>query len=98
MNYRHHDIINAYMDGKTIQMVQNGSWRDMQKFNPESGFGYYFSNGQDYRTKPEVRKYRVAMLSGVSMTITADTDHQAKDIESWTTFVRWITDWVEYEV
>lgn len=56
--------------------------------------------GEKYRIKPPAKKYRVALFesdTSVYYTSTADTPKDANFYEKGRGFVRWLTDWVEYE-
>jgi hypothetical protein len=66
----------------------NEPWIDIKEPSWKEGF--------IYRIKPEVIRYRVALL--IAGTITADDIEEEKDIESLSFFKEWITDWIEVEV
>ena len=50
-----------------------------------------------YRVKPPPKKYRVALFNDYTCVCTADNMNDASSYEKDTGFVRWLTDWVEYE-
>lgn len=91
-------IITALRDGKTIQYWNNGKddWTD---FDVRGLPGF---NKFEYRIKPKEIHYRVALFkdendSHYPMLIT--NNEVAEKIENdENDFVRWITDWVKYEV
>lgn len=91
--HKHADVIIAWAEGAEIEFkVQaTGDWR---KTDTPS-----WLEGWEYRIKPPAKKYRVALLddNGTSYTGTADTQKDAGFYEISPHFVRWLTDWVEYE-
>ena len=92
--HKHADVIIAWAEGKDVQ-VRNpieGSWLDLTISTPK------FTD-EEYRIKPLAKKYRVALFSysGGSYTSTADTQQDDADFCERPNFVRWLTDWIEYE-
>lgn len=86
-------ILRAIADGKTIQMQgRKGDWSDIHTPNSPN---IYLSNGSVYRVKPEMKKYRVALLTYGTETV--DTERDSQTIEKNHGFLHWLTDWVEYE-
>ena len=51
----------------------------------------------EYRVKPPAKKYRVALFNDYTCVYTADNTEDARSYEKERSFVRWLTDWVEYE-
>lgn len=93
--HKHCELIKAWADGAKIQFFNyfTRSWKDIKR--PD------WSYNIEYRIKPQKLRYRVALINKANNgfeTTTADTDEQAKCIESWTSFIDWITDWTEVEV
>lgn len=94
--HKHADAIIAWANGAEIEyrLDPHDSW---SRANPPSRYA-----GWEYRIKPPAKKYRVALfrfLSEAASTYTACTDIQeeADSYEQHRHFVRWLTDWVEYE-
>lgn len=85
---KHADLIKAWADGHEIQRysIAAGEWQDVH-------LSWY--PGDAYRIKPERKRYRVAEMS--SATTTVDNERQAKSLEDYNLFIRWLTDWVEYD-
>ena len=95
--HKHADVIIAWAEGKDVQVWDEGAkcWCDVVKAIP-------FFMGDKYRIKPPAKKYRVALFrfsSEAASAYTACTDIQeeADSYEQHGRFVRWLTDWVEYE-
>ena len=92
--HKHADVIIAWAEGKDVQVWDEGAkcWCDV-KAAPSF-------MGEKYRVKPPAKKYRVALFesdTSIYYTSTADTPEDADFYEKTTGFVRWLTDWVEYE-
>jgi hypothetical protein len=90
-------IIQAFAAGKTVQYRHQDSfdseWRTVD--NPT------WSNGHIYRIKPETRKFRVCLLRDpirARAWLVNSTDLDVNKVESYPNFIRWLTDWVEYEI
>ena len=97
MFYKHRDIVIAYMDGKQIQKkLSNNTWSNVPLFDNQE-IPLAFNNVSEYRIKSNTEKYRVALFKK-NITLTSDNEEQSKVFEKSTNFVRWLTDWVEYEV
>lgn len=99
MTYKHRDIVIAYMDGKQIQYKSKNmkEWASLPLFNPVQYLDCLFYADQEYRIKPETRKYRVGVLKN-QYTVTVDSEEQEFSLKENPSFTRWLTDWVEYEV
>lgn len=100
MNDRHphYDVIVAWAEGKTIQAWNAGLrvWYDWTIDHVAPAF----TRDGKYRVKPEVSKYRVAMLKddrGVYFT-TAWKQEDEEFVEQLWGFIRWVSDWVEVEI
>ena len=97
MTYKHRDIVIAYINGQQIQYEASpGYWSNLREFEPALGFSYCFREDFNYRIKPETKKYRVAQMKLNTMSV--NDKGTAQGIEHNPLFVRWLTDWVEYEV
>ena len=97
--HKHADVIIAWAEGKDVQVwdEDNNCWLDVKSSSPS------FNECWEYRIKPPARKYRVAMFrfsNEAASTYTACTDIQeeADSYEQHRSFVRWLTNWIEYEV
>ena len=81
----HADLIYEWArTGKKVQVKYNGEW--VNALTPA------WDPKLQYRFKPEVKRYRVALFEDGPMAATTE------DIEDCNKFIRWLTDWVEYEV
>ena len=91
------ELLLAFAEGKTIQWADAGHWYECEYVRQIDTN----SNVSCYRIKPETKigKYRVALhkdYEGVAYTTTVSTDEIVN--ESHPTFIKWLTDWVEYEI
>lgn len=90
-------VLRAAKEGKVIQFrdkEQQLKWHDciLQSWN----FHLY-----DYRVKPEVLRYKVALMQYQHDTLAivgCTTEPDRKSMEEHHAFVRWLTDWQEVEV
>ena len=95
--HKHADVIIAWAEGKDVQVRAPlaEKWSDLSIATPN------FYEDWEYRIKPPAKKYRVALfrkykdneplVAAVNSQVTAD------NFESMPGFVRWLTDWIEYE-
>ena len=93
--HKHADVIIAWAEGKDVQVWDsiNKRWVDLVLADPNF-------RADKYRIKPPAKKYRVALFesdTSVYYTSTADTPEDANFYEKGSGFVRWLTDWIEYE-
>ncbi len=91
--HKHADVIIAWAEGKDVQVWSpvNSRWVDMVLAEPN------FRAGK-YRIKPPAKKYRVALFKNDTSTYTSTADTQEDaDFCEMPNFVRWLTDWIEYE-
>ena len=94
--HKHADVIIAWANGAEIEYRLGPHERWSEAPSPRWYAGF------EYRIKPPAKKYRVALFrlsSEAASTYTACTDIQeeADSYEQHRSFVRWLTDWVEYE-
>ena len=93
--HKHADVIIAWAEGKDVQVWDRGPkrWCDVKTSAP------IFVEDWEYRIKPPAKKYRVALLKNDNESYPTSANNQAHAdiIESRKDFVRWLTDWVEYE-
>ena len=93
--HKHADVIIAWAEGKDVQVWSdiNNKWYDLALKDPSF-------NGKNYRIKPPAKKYRVVLFegdTGARYTSTVDTSEDANFYEEGSGFIRWLTDWIEYE-
>ncbi len=93
--HKHADVIIAWAEGKDVQVwdKNNERWCDMVLADPDF-------MADKYRVKPPPKKYRVALFesdTSIYYTSTADTPEDADFYENARCFIRWLTDWIEYE-
>ena len=88
-------LIKAWGEGKEIQSFSSqGFWYDLNRYDCT-----FMNPVETYRIKPKTNKYRVALFRGASEYPVLLTDlTTAIATEKGTQFIRWLTDWVEYEV
>ena len=93
--HKHADVIIAWAEGKDVQVwdSDNQKWLDVVAEVPAF-------RCDEYRIKPPAKKYRVALFesdTSVYYTSTAGTPEDANSYEKGRGFIRWLTDWIEYE-
>mgnify|MGYP001378708434 CR=1 FL=1 len=93
--HKHADVIIAWAEGKDVQVWDglNNKWCDLTLKDPNF-------RADKYRIKPITSNYRVALLlndDNEPYTVSVNNQDYADIIEQRTDFVRWLTDWVEYE-
>ena len=91
--HKHADVIIAWAEGKDVQVWDDRAKRWWGVLTPS------FFEDRKYRVKPPAKKYRVALFANNINTYIciAETPGDANYYESTHTFVRWLTDWIEYE-
>ena len=92
--HKHADAIIAWAEGAEIQCRRHPAdpWAELKQPNWQEHW--------EYRVKPPKNKYRVGLFKigeNKPFTVVAETDVVEMDCETDTRFVRWLTDWVEYE-
>ena len=88
--HKHADVIIAWAEGKDVQVWDYG-WQDVMSATPTF-------TGEKYRIKPPAKKYRAALfLNEEPLAVAANTQATADNFEPLPNFVRWLTDWIEYE-
>lgn len=95
--HKHADIIIAWSEGAEIEYRKDP---DRPWVPLPSQTNWYTYEGVEYRIKPPVKKYRVALFntsSGGVLTFVANDEEQERSYEAMYRFVRWLTDWIEYE-
>ena len=95
--HKHADVIIAWAEGKDVQLwdSDNQKWLDVVVEVPT------FMAEYKYRIKPPTKKYRVSLFRKYKddelLVVAANSQETADNYESMPDFVRWITDWIEYE-
>lgn len=94
--HKHAALIKQWADGATIQVFTkaDNKWHDVLIKNP------YWEEHAIYRVKPEKLKYRVGEFrdgDGNRYLSTVSAEARAKQVAGQRYFVRWISDWVEYD-
>ena len=94
--HKHADVIIAWAEGRAVQVRDEGTnrWYDINGKFP------LFNEDREHRIKPPAKKYRVALFesdTSIYYTSTADTPEDANFYEKGRGFIRWLTDWIEYE-
>jgi hypothetical protein len=94
--HKHAELIKAWADGAEIQYHKGHEWCDVVDNTP------YWYECNEYRIKPEPKKYRVALFifnDGSHRTESTSCEHTASNWEKdYRYFVRWLTDWTEYSL
>ncbi len=91
--HKHAEVIRAYADGHDVQMCSAGSWVDIKY--------PVFAEEYQFRVKPEPKthKYRVALFSDGKNVWTISEDERDDEVfVGFSSFVRYLTDWIEVEV
>ena len=94
--HKHADVIIAWAEGKNVQARAPlaKEWRDLSLITPS------FHEEWEYRIKPPAKKYRVALFrrhNDEPLVVASNSQVTAANYESMPDFVRWLTDWIEYE-
>ena len=92
--HKHADTIIAWAEGAEIERRAGpyDAW--------ERAIAPSWLESWEYRIKPPTKKYRVALFesdTAIYYTSTADTPEDANFYEKGRGFIRWLTDWIEYE-
>ena len=95
--HKHADVIIAWAEGEDVQVWDEGTKR---WYNIVGKFPL-FNEDREHRIKPPAKKYRVALFRKYKddelLVAAANSQVTADDYETMPDFVRWLTDWVEYE-
>ena len=91
--HKHADVIIAWANGAEIECRGQPSRGWITATNP------CWSEEYEYRVKRPSKKYKVALFKDdvEGYTSTVDNQETSNDYECMHHFVRWLTDWVEYE-
>ena len=95
--HKHADVIIAWAEGKDVQVWDEGAkcWCDIRGKFP------LFNEDKEHRIKPPAKKYRVALFRKYKddelLVMAVNSQVTADDYETMPDFVRWLTDWIEYE-
>ena len=93
--HKHADVIVAWAEGEDVQVWDEGAkcWCDVVTAIP-------LFMGDKYRVKPPPKKYRVALFRHAGeepLAVVANSQVISDNFEHLLGFVRWLTDWIEYE-
>lgn len=89
--HKHADVIIAWAEGADVQVWDDVTKRWWDVPTPS------FYEKRKYRIKPPAKRYRVALFNNYTRVYTADNINDASSYEKDRSFVRWLTDWIEYE-
>lgn len=96
--HKHAEVIKAWADGAEIQFKRivdpQRGWEDCVPNSPN-----WYSN-YEYRVKPKMGRYRVALFN-TGPAVLASSILGERGMEFWEAqpyFIKWLTDWMEYEV
>ena len=92
--HKHADVIIAWANGAEIECRGQPSRGWITATNPNWNAEY------EYRVKQPAKKYRVGLFKypGVEAVVSvANSEEDAERYEENQQFVRWLTDWIEYE-
>ena len=96
--HKHADVIIAWAEGAEVEYRKDP---DRPWIPLPSRTNWYTYEDVEYRIKPPAKKHRVALFndtfSGNMYTGTADTTEDVNFCEKDPGFIRWLTDWIEYE-
>lgn len=96
--HKHAEVIKAWADGAIIQFRPQGTkwaWENCCNNNPN------WLNNYEYRVKPQTQKYRVGLFrinESHKTTCLFQQEASAQEAEKYHNFIKWLTDWIEYEV
>ena len=92
--HKHAALIKQWADGAVIQVKSHstGNWLDIRE-----DASVLWIPHNEYRVKPVQAKCRIALMSGNVLHISRDAVN-ASCIGRDPHFIRWLTDWIEYEV
>lgn len=98
------EVLEAYKGGEKIEYripkhrekVENRAYIDEWTVFPEGAIPDFFKF--EYRIKPKSQKYRLAVFGDKPFVLSINDDKNMKMIENDESFIRWLTDWVEYEI
>ena len=92
--HKHADMIIAWANGAEIEYRLGPHERWSEAPSPRWYAGF------EYRIKPPAKKYRVALFRHAGeepLAVAASSQVIADSFEPLLGFVRWLTDWIEYE-
>ena len=89
-------LVQALADGKILQYFSDGEWMDV-----DCNIGFD-DEPEKYRVKPETIKYRLGLFKfdykDTFTILAAENERASLNFETTDEFVKWISDWEEYEV
>jgi hypothetical protein len=103
--YPHDALVRAWLDGKTIQYldqsghVLGGVWVDIEGPGEASKVPHLYRSGTEYRIKPVTVRYRLALMDSGGLYVSAITSlSEEHGFSRSKYFVRWLSDWTEVVV
>ena len=93
--HKHADVIIAWAEGAEVEYrnLPGATWMSV-------GTIPGWVENYEYRVKPPAKKYRVALFkyhnTGAAASV-ANNEEDGELFEQSPRFVRWLTDWIEYE-
>jgi hypothetical protein len=90
--HKHRDLIIAWANGEIIELKNKYGWDYVD--DPS------WHEDVEYRIKPEVIRYRVAIFKSTEAIwcAVAHNEKQIEYFEETSFFKKWLTDWIEVEV
>ena len=96
MTYPHDTLIRAWLDGKTLQFLDNGVWVDCEHVSTAAKVPHCYRNGTQYRIKPRLLRYRVYLLPSTGQCKVATTLQDADVADK--LGAQWVGEWCEVVV
>lgn len=93
MTYPHDSLIRAWLDGKTLQYLDNGVWIDCEHVSVATKTPHCYRDGTAYRIKPRLLRYRVYMIPSTGQFKVA-TSLQEETVAN-KVGAQWIGEWCE---
>lgn len=90
MTYKHHALVQAWLDSKPVQYLLDNTWVDLQLPHMVDKLPHFYVN-KSYRLKPLENRTRVAMTK--SGTKTVNTLEQEFYIKNSKEFLYFVTNW-----
>jgi hypothetical protein len=92
--HKHYDVIMAWASGNLVQhrQSQEKEWKDY----PDTPISPGWQEDYEYRIKPATEEYRVYLTNSGVVYICHSRDSEYVT-QSSSIFLRWLTDWTEYE-
>jgi len=88
----------AFVNGKAVEYRRPDC--DDRRWRVVNTLGAFQASNREFRIAPPKKKYRVASMNfpdDTTYVCTASCAQEEKNVEERHHFIRWLTDWVEYE-